>query len=54
MTELQRQLYCHFLESKAAAKLLSGKATGVRGAAHAPYLPINIRCPCGDPVPRPD
>jgi DNA repair and recombination RAD54-like protein len=32
MTELQRQLYCHFLESKAAAKLLSGKATGVLSA----------------------
>ena len=28
LTPLQHQLYCHFLESKAARKLLSGKASG--------------------------
>lgn len=32
MTELQHRLYCHYLESKAARKLLSGRTTGVLSA----------------------
>ena len=33
LTELQRQLYCHFLDSKTTRRLLNNtKATGVLGA----------------------
>lgn len=32
LTELQRQLYCHFLASKAARRVLSGRSSGVLSA----------------------
>ncbi|KAG2497992.1 hypothetical protein HYH03_004251 [Edaphochlamys debaryana] len=32
LTELQRQLYCHFLQSKAARRVLNGRTSGVLSA----------------------